>query len=76
MQVSRLLSSPLGRAQHTAALVATYQQLAGCPKPQTETVQELSNRNWGDWEGKFTTEVRCWTRQLLLAVDCLLAHCY
>lgn len=57
-QVSKVLASPLQRAQHTARLITTYQQLAGSRKPEIETLDSLNNRDWGEWEGKFTTEVR------------------
>lgn len=58
VQVSRLLCSPLQRAQTTAQLIAIYQELAGAPKPEIETVAELTNRDWGDWDGKHALEVR------------------
>ena len=59
MQVSRLLCSPLQRAKHTAALLATYQQLGGSSKPELEVLDGLNNRDWGKWEGKLTSEVKC-----------------
>ena len=56
-QVSRLLCSPLQRAHHTAELVAQYQQLAGSRKPEVEAMEDLTNRDWGAWDGKLASEV-------------------
>ena len=57
MQVSRLFCSPLQRAQASAQLVSTYQELAGSSKPHLEILPELTNRDWGEWEGKYAAEV-------------------
>ena len=69
VQVSRLLTSPLKRAQDTAQLVATYQQLSGSRKPEVETLAQLTNRDWGKWEGRSATEVRVAQRLQLYALQ-------
>lgn len=57
MQVSKLFCSPLKRATGTAQILATYQMLSGSRKPSLDILPELTNRDWGEWDGKRSTEV-------------------
>ena len=56
-QVTKVLSSPLRRAMYTAKAVQTFQTLAGHKPPQALQREELTNRDWGEWDGQPASEV-------------------
>ena len=58
-----MLSSPLRRAMYTAKAVQTFQTLAGHKPPQALQREELTNRDWGDWDGQPASEVASGTEQ-------------
>lgn len=51
LRIERILTSPLGRARTTAAPLAEVRSLG------IETVPELRERGFGEWEGRHFTEV-------------------
>ena len=56
--MTKLMSSPLQRAMYTAKAVQTFQALAGHKPPQAVQSAELTNRDWGEWDGQPASEVR------------------
>jgi len=58
LQVQTVLTSPLKRAQATAKVISRVQSLAGFTEPKVQTLDELTNRGMGEWEGRHALEVR------------------
>ena len=56
-QVTKVFSSPLQRAMYTSKVVQTFQTLAGHKPPQALQREELTNRDWGEWDGQLASEV-------------------
>jgi broad specificity phosphatase PhoE len=57
LQVQTVLTSPLKRAQATAKVISRVQSLAGFTEPKVQTLDELTNRGMGEWEGRHALEV-------------------
>ena len=69
VQVQTVLSSPLKRAQATARVISKLQSLAGFKAPKVQTLDELTNRDMGEWEGRHALEV--WAANPVHTIDSL-----
>ena len=58
VQVNLVVTSPLKRALDTAVTIADYQAMDGSPKPVLQTMEELTDRDWGSSQGRLAQEVR------------------
>ena len=66
VQVKAIMCSPLKRAQATAQAISKLQHLAHQKTPETFTVDGLTNRAVGEWEGRHALEVSLCTYYHLL----------
>lgn len=58
------MTSPLKRAQATAQSISKVQSLAGYKPPKVQVMEELTNRDLGEWEGWHALEVWATTHTL------------
>jgi len=58
LKVDVVISSPLRRAQDTAQPIAGLQALSGNPIPEMQTCEQLTDRDWGTFQGRLVQEVR------------------
>lgn len=58
LKVQTVLTSPLKRAQATARVISRVQSLAGFTEPKVQTLDKLTNRGMGEWEGRHALEAR------------------
>lgn len=67
LNITRVLTSPLGRAEHTARICAAQLQV------EVEKVAGFEERNFGHWQGKLTSEVDShpqYTEMISALTDC------
>ncbi len=57
LQVDVVISSPLKRALDTAQPIVELQALGGNPKPEMQTCELLTDRDWGTFQGRLVQEV-------------------
>ena len=57
VQIDLVVSSPLLRARDTAVAISDYQAIDGSPKPELQTMEELTDRDWGSSQGRLVQEV-------------------
>ena len=59
LQIDTLFSSPLKRSADTARTISKLQSLTGFgATPFVQQMEELTERDFGDWEGEPTARVR------------------